>query len=474
MTSSEPRNGPVRVIVAGGGLAGLTAAKRLADAGLSVELLEKRSILGGKVSAWRDDDGDWVESGLHTFFGAYVEIFELMRELGVYDEILWKEHELQYTLAGGGRFTFRTARLPSPLHLMPAVFENRYFSLAEKLSLARALKPILFGGERYYDEIDRMSYQEWHRELGISDRMLKRMFLPMTLALKFLPPEEISAKIVVDVSGTFLRERGASRMGFLSGSPAEKLTGPLARAVERAGGTIRTGVGVARLGLGDDGRVAWVETTLGERLEADAVVLALPIHNLKRLIPAELKRDRFFANLDAFDGVPVITVQLWYDRQVSNVDNILFCPDGRIPVYADLGNTTPDYAAGGRSRFELVVAPAADLMDLDDDEIVARVSRDVATCFPETARDARVVKSTVVRIPRSVYRPAPGLDALRPTQQTPVPNLFLAGGYTRQRFYDSMEGAVSSGNLAAKALIAQMVNGERSGPFSSRIEEGRG
>ena len=81
--------------------------------------------------------------------------------------------------------------------------------------------------------------------------------------------------------------------------------------------------------------------------------------------------------------------------------------------------------------------------------------RDVEACFPKTASGATVVKSTVVRIPRSVYRPAPGLDRLRPTQETPVPNLFLAGGYTRQRFYDSMEGAVSSGNRAARALIAR-------------------
>jgi 15-cis-phytoene desaturase len=456
MTHPNTDTAPKRVAIAGGGLAGLTAAKRIADAGFAVELVEKRSILGGKVSAWRDADGDWIESGLHTFFGAYEEIFELMRELGVYEEVLWKEHVLRYTLAGGASFSFRTTRLPSPLHLMPAVFENRYFSLAEKLSLARALRPILFGGERYYDEIDRMSYQEWHRSYRISDRMLERMFLPMTLALKFLPPDEISAKIVVDVSGTFLREREASRMGFLSGSPAEKLTGPLARSVERAGGRIRTGVGARALGLGDDGRVAWIETTDGDRLAADAFVLALPVHNLKQLIPPELKRDPFFANLDAFDGVPVITVQLWYDRQVTNIDNILFCPDGRIPVYADIGNTTPDYAAGGRSRLEFVVAPARDLMDLDDAEIVARVTADVAACFPREAAHARVVKSTVVRIPRSVYRPAPGLDRLRPSQETPVPNLFLAGGYTRQRFYDSMEGAVSSGNRAARVLIERM------------------
>lgn len=461
MASHTTDGGPRRAVVAGGGLAGLTAAKRLADAGLRVTLVEKRPILGGKVSAWRDADGDWVETGLHTFFGAYEEIFDLMRELGVYDEVLWKEHVLRYTLAGGDSFSFRTTRLPSPLHLMPAVFENRYFSLPEKLSLARALKPILFGGERYYDEIDRMSYQEWHRSYGISDKMLKRMFVPMTLALKFLPPEEISAKIVVDVSGTFLRERGASRMGFLSGSPAEKLTGPLAAAVARAGGEIRTGEGVRSLGLAEDGTVAWLETTRGDRLEADLFVLALPIHNLKRVVPEELKRDPFFRNLDAIQGVPVITVQLWYDRQITNVDNILFSPDGRIPVYADLGNTTPDYAVGGRSRLELVVAPAADLMGLDDAEVVRRVAADVAACFPETAAGARVVKSTVVRVPSSVYRPAPGVDRLRPTQETPVANLFLAGGYTRQRFYDSMEGAVSSGNRAARAALARFGQGHR-------------
>lgn len=441
------------VVVAGGGLAGLTAARRLLIAGYDVELLEKRDLLGGKVSAWRDSDGDWVETGLHTFFGAYEEIFDLMRELGVYDEILWKKHVLQYTMAGGGSFEFRTAPLPSPLHLLPAVFQNRYFSVPEKLSLARALKPILFGGQSYYDEIDRMSYQDWHRAYGISDTMLKRMFVPMTLALKFLPPEEISAKIVVDVSGTFLRARDASKMGFLSGSPAEKLTGPLVADIVRRGGRIRTGTAIRSIGVSERRDIAWIDAVNGERFEADAFLLALPIHNLRRVLPDELKRDAFFADLDRFDGVPVITVQLWYDRQITNIDNILFCPDGRIPVYADLGNTTPDYRVKGNSRIEAVVAPAKDLMGLDDAEIVRRVSADIASCFPTTTAAASVVKSSVVRIPQSVYRPAPGLDRYRPTQATPVPNLFLAGGYTQQRFYDSMEGAVSSGNLASKALI---------------------
>jgi Flavin containing amine oxidoreductase len=123
-----------RVIICGGGLAGLSAAKMLLDSGFSIELLEGRSILGGKVSSWRDSEGDWIESGLHVFFGAYVEIFKLMRELGIYENILWKEHILTYTLEHGERFAFRTANLPSPLHLVPAVFGQKYFTLSETLT----------------------------------------------------------------------------------------------------------------------------------------------------------------------------------------------------------------------------------------------------------------------------------------------------------------------------------------------------
>jgi 15-cis-phytoene desaturase len=443
-----------RVIIAGGGLAGLTAAKRLLEAGFTVELYEGRQLLGGKVSAWRDAEGDWVESGLHVFFGAYVEIYDLMRELGVYEEILWKEHVLTYTLDQGKQFEFRTAPLPSPLHLMPAVFQNRYFSLWEKLSLARALRPMLFGSEDYFREQDVKSYSQWHHEFGISDRMLKKMFLPMALALKFLPPQDLSAKIVLDVSGTFLREPQASRMGFLSGSPAEKLTGPLTADIEKRGGVIYRQSPIKQL-IYQNGQITGIELVNGEIVHADYYLLALPIHKLQQVLPQQLRDYTFFANLDHFEGVPVITAQLWFDRQVTQVNNILFSPDGIIPVYADLGNTTPDYACQGRSRVEAVVAPARELWNLTDAEIVAQVAANLSAYFPAAGRAAKVVKSTVVRIPRSVYWPKPGVDKFRPTQTTPIANLFLAGGYTQQRFYDSMEGAVSSGNRAAKALIAQ-------------------
>jgi 15-cis-phytoene desaturase len=449
------------VLVIGGGLAGLSAAKNLADAGYKVRLIEKRPVLGGKVSAWKDADGDWVETGLHAFFGAYEYIYELMKDIGIYDNLVWKKHELKYTLANGESFSFTTAPLPSPLHLLPAAFKNKYFTIAERLTLVKALLPMLFGTEKYYKKIDRETYEAWHTRWGISQRMLKKMFLPMSLALKFLPPSELSAKIVLDVTGIFLRQNKASKMGLLNGSPEEKLTTPLANYIRSKGGVIETETKVAKLLYdGGDNRISGVELENGTVLTADHYLTALPIHNLKKVLPQALyDRDPFFANLKEFTGVPVISVQLWVDRQVSYIDNLLFSPDGPIPVYTDMGNSNPGYYAGGKSRFHVCVAPAKDLMKKSDAEVVQIVWDSLKSCFPETGKDANLTKSTVVRIPYSVYYPAPGIDKLRPTQKTPVKNYFMAGGYTRQRFYDSMEGAVQSGKLAAEALIAEYGSG---------------
>lgn len=446
-----------RVVVVGAGLAGLAAARKLLLAGHRVEVLEARDVLGGKVSSWRDGDGDWVESGLHVFFGAYDEIYTLMRELGIYDNILWKPHVLRYTLAGGDHFDFETWPLPSPLHLFPTVLRNTYFSWPEKLALVRSLPKIVLSSDRYYEAQDAITYAEWHLKHGLSPKMLRRMFLPMALALKFVPPEEISARVVLDVSGLFLRDQQASRMGFLAGSPQDKLIGPLAADIRQRGGTIRTGAKVRELLMDTDGRIAGARLANGADVRGDAVVLALPIHQLNRLIPAEWRRAAqygdYFERLSHFEGVPVITAQLWLDQQVTGIDNVLFSPDGLIPVYADLGNTTPDYRVGGRSRIEAVVAPARGIFDWDDQAIIAKVWSDIRSAFPRRTAGARITKATLVRIPQSVYWPKPGLNGLRPTQRTPIPNLYLAGGYTQQRFYDSMEGAVASGNRAAAALI---------------------
>ncbi len=447
------------VLILGGGLAGLTAAKRLRDRGFSVTLLEKRSIYGGKVSSWKDDEGDWIESGTHCFFGAYDVLYDLMREIGVYDAVLWKEHKLTYTLAEGKRFTFNTWNMPSPLHLVPAIVKNGYFTFGEMFSFSKSLIPLALKKDGYPPTQDHLTFTDWARQHKFGDRLLDKMFRPMALALKFIPPEDISAKIILDVTEVFYRIPDASCMGFLKGSPQEYLVGPLQEYSKAKGARFLNETGAEEL-LYEGGEIKGVRLKNGDVLAADYYICALPIHNLNQVLPASLKNsDRFFGDLEKLEGVPVISVQIWYDRKITTEDNVLFSPDGVIPVYADLASTTPEYATlrgkphEGKSRFEFCVAPAKKMMGLSKEEIIALVDRSVRSCFPDTSRGAKILKSTLVKISQSVYAPLPNMEQYRPTQKTPVPNLFLAGGFTQQLYYDSMGGAVMSANLASEEIL---------------------
>ncbi|NTV01162.1 MAG: NAD(P)-binding protein [Chlorobiaceae bacterium] len=450
-----------KVLILGGGLAGLTAAKRLVDRGFQVKVLEKRPIFGGKVSAWKDDEGDWIESGTHCFFGAYGVLYDLMKEIGTYHAVLWKDHRLTYTLDGGNSFTFDTWNLPSPLHLLPAIVRNGYFTFGEMAAFSKSLVPLALQKEKYAPTQDHLSFADWAEQRRFGRRLMDKMFRPMALALKFIPPEEISAKIILDVTETFYRIPAASCMGFLKGSPQEYLHQPLVEYSAKRGAQFQTGAPVDEL-LFDGQKIRGVQLRNGEILDADYYLSALPVHNLRKVMPASLrKHDRFFGNLDMLEGVPVISVQIWYDREVSEIDNVLFSPDGVIPVYANLARTTPDYRTlrgesfEGRTRFEFCVAPARELMGLTNDEIVQRVDRSVRANFPDSSKGAKILKSTVVRIPQSVYAPLPGMEQYRPTQVTPVPNLFLAGGFSQQLYYDSMGGAVMSANLAVEGIVRE-------------------
>ena len=89
---------PKKVAIIGGGLSGLSCAKYLSDAGHAATVYEARDVLGGKVSAWQDKDGDWIETGLHIFFGAYPNMMNLFAELDIEDRLQWKVHKMIFAM----------------------------------------------------------------------------------------------------------------------------------------------------------------------------------------------------------------------------------------------------------------------------------------------------------------------------------------------------------------------------------------
>jgi 15-cis-phytoene desaturase len=151
----------------------------------------------------------------------------------------------------------------------------------------------------------------------------------------------------------------------------------------------------------------------------------------------------------------VINIHLWFDRKLTAIDHLLFSRSDLLSVYADMSNTCREYANSERSMLELVFAPAKDWIGRSDEDIVAATLAELERLFPvhfSGDDQARLLKSKVVKTPLSVYKTVPGCQDLRPSQQTPIANFFLAGDFTMQRYLASMEGAVLSGRLCAEAI----------------------
>ncbi len=453
----------MRVAIAGAGLAGLSCAKYLVDAGHTPIVLERRDVLGGKVAAWKDEDGDWYETGLHIFFGAYPNMLQLFKELGIEDRLQWKEHSMIFnqpdTPGTYSRFDFPD--IPAPVNGIVAILRNNdMLTWEEKIKFGLGLLPAIVRGQSYVEEMDQYSWSEWLKKQNIPARVEKEVFIAMSKALNFINPDEISATILLTALNRFLQEKNGSKMAFLDGSPTERLCEPLVDYITERGGEVRLNAPLKEILLNDDNTVKGflLRGLNGEPdtlFEADLYISAMPVDPLKVILPKPWRQLEEFNKLEGLEGVPVINLHLWFDRKLTDIDHLLFSRSDLLSVYADMSNTCKEYANPDRSMLELVLAPAQDWITASDEAIIDVTMAEIQKLFPQHftgENGAKLLKYHVVKTPRSVYKATPGRQAYRPSQKTPIPNFYLAGDFTMQKYLGSMEGAVLSGKLAAQTL----------------------
>ncbi len=443
----------MRVIVAGAGPSGMVAARMLADRGHEVVVLEKRHVPGGKVSAWKDADGDWVESGLHVFFGAYHNLLDFLADNNLNDTFAWRSAEMIFASPELGLEPIRfTPGLPAPLNGLTGVTVTKLMTTPQKLRMALGLVRPIFGNQAYIDAVDSESYAAWHLRHGMGEATLRNVMDTMALSLNFETADKVSAKLVLTAMMRFAQETPASRMALVKGSPHERLWEPLIASLHRDGSTVEMNRRVTAIDYDPlENTVRGFVLDDGSVVTGDVYISAMPVHSLRKVLPAALREYSYFDNLKHLKGRPVITVQLFFDRQVTGVDHLLFSAHTHLSVYADMANVAPDYSTGGPSIVQFVVAPAAELMNKSDEEVIDLVMREFVRLHP-VAAEAQLRKYTIVRIPNSVYQALPGVDQYRPDQATPVPNFFLAGDYTQQEFLASIEGAVISGKRCVERV----------------------
>ena len=506
LSSGAWKSDKKKVAIIGGGLSGLACAKYLSDAGHEPLVLEARDVLGGKVtaprrcilfyssllihapcfracsaqvSAWQDEDGDWIETGLHIFFGAYPNMMNLFAELGIEDRLQWKMHKMVFAMQElPGEFTTFDfiPGIPAPFNFGLAILLNqKMLSLPEKLQTAPPLLPMLVEGQSFIDAQDELSVLEFMRKYGMPERINEEVFISMAKALDFIDPDKLSMTVVLTAMNRFLNEDDGLQMAFLDGNQPERLCEPMKQHIEARGGTVQTDRPVKEILTNDDGTVAGLEMRDGETITADYYVSAVPCDIMRRMVPVPWQKDPYFRQFDELEGIPVINLHMWFDRKLDSVDGLCFSRSPLLSVYADMSTTCKEYADDDASMLELVFAPCSPIaggkinwIAKTDEEIIDATMGELARLFPtEIANDpkwpataqqgprgqAKLRKFAVVKVPRSVYAATPGRNKYRPSQSTPIDNLVLAGDWTSQKFLGSMEGAILGGKLAAEVIV---------------------
>jgi squalene-associated FAD-dependent desaturase len=441
----------VDVVVAGAGCAGLAAAAALAAAGRRVAVLEARPVLGGRTFATRDQaTGDWIDNGQHVLLGCYHDTLAFARRVGA-ERLLGVQGTLRVPMvdSAGVASELRSPGLPSPLHLVAGVLGWSALSWRERLSvlsLGRALaSPAPPDGQ---------TVRQWLAAHGQAPRLCDLLWEPLAVAALNQSIDTAAASTFVEVVRRMLGPGPDDSALVL---PVRSLTHtfvePAVAFVERHGGRVHAGA-TARVAF-DGGRAVGVEVR-GERIEARAVIAAVPWHGLAGLCgeaaPGALHE--VIANASAMRSSPIVTANLWFDRPVLT-QPFVGLPGRAFQWAFDRAQLT----AGESTSISMVCSGAGDTVQRSNDEIVATALGELRLALPEAAA-ATFRRGTAVRERRATFSLAPGEPA-RPSTHTAVPGLWLAGDWIDTGLPATIESAVVSGHRAAAAVLATLEGSSR-------------
>ncbi|MBO0682088.1 MAG: FAD-dependent oxidoreductase [Candidatus Dormibacteraeota bacterium] len=415
-----------RVAVAGAGLAGLAAGLELRKLGFEVDLFERSRLVGGKAASF-EAGGAGVDTGQHVFLGCFDQWLDLVREVGMLDE-LELQPRFEVTILAPGRSPVRltAGHLPTPGHLLPALLGHRLLGWSGRLQVARALLAARAEGpeESLASWLERQGQGGAARAAFWEPFMVPALNAPLELA----PAED--GRFVIRTA--FLGPASASRIGWTRG--------PLGRvaeaAAERAGSLhLRTPV----TGLEMEGE-RLVALLAGERRPVDGAVLALPPGPLARVL--EDPQRHGVRGLDALVPQAIVDVHLWYEGAGLG-----------LGFGALIGSPVQWVFEKEPGHLCCSLSAATELVGRPEEELAELCHRELEQVLPQL-RGLRPLRALATRDPQATYVAPPG--ARRPGAATALANVVVAGAWTDTGWPATMESAVRSGRAAARLLAQQL------------------
>jgi hydroxysqualene dehydroxylase len=437
-----------RVVVVGGGLAGLSAALSLADAGASVTLLESRSRLGGATWSF-NRRGLWFDNGQHVFLRCCTAYRSFLARIGAADSVVLQERlELPILAPAANVAWLRRNRLPAPFHLAGSLARYHHLPLGDRLRLGRALLP-LRRADLADPALDTRTFADFLRSHGQRTAAVEKLWDLICVPTVNLPAAEASLTLAATVFQIgLLTDAAAGDIGWSRVPLAHLHAEPAAAALERAGADVRTSAPVESVEADSTGVVV---ATATDRIRADAAIVAVPHEAAAPLLPGVAGSARW----PDLGTSPIVNIHLVFDRQVLPHE-FAAVVDSPLQFLFDRTATSGLGDRGGQC-LAISLSAATRWISAPSDAVVAMAERELTRLLPAAAA-ARRLDAVVIRERAATFRGAPGSHTLRPAARTERPGVYVAGAWTATGWPATMEGAVRSGVTAANAAIADLAS----------------
>lgn len=472
-----------KVIVIGAGWAGLAAAHELSkQKEFDVTLLEGGKSVGGLVAGWVTPGGRPVEAGVHGFWYPYRNIFRLIeKELQIDPFTPWTQ-SAQYSPKGLEVISpiFQNMpRLPSPMgtFLYPSFLRLPW---SDRLTALGVLASVVDWDNtpKAWRKYDKYTARELFRNMGVSERLYLEAFEPMLLVGLFAPGEQCSAAGALGMLYFFILAHQADfDVKWCRGTTGKMIFKPWVERIQDNGGKVLVEKRVTDIKVcPDTGIVTSVQCGEGESFGADAVVCAVGINGVKSIVRAApaLSKHPFFSKMMNLRSVDALAVRLYLDRRVRipYKSNACFGFDKTTGwTFFDLTAMHDTLTASEGTVLEADFYHADQLLPQSDEDLVAKVQRDITTCVPAVGR-AKVIDYSVVRIAQGVTHFSPGSYDSMPKCETPIPNMFMCGDWiVNDHGSFSQEKAFVTGVEAANAVVRQLGTGKPSSIIPLEADE---
>ncbi|MGA8089744.1 MAG: hydroxysqualene dehydroxylase HpnE [Terracidiphilus sp.] len=440
------------VTVIGGGVAGMSAACALAEAGYRVQLVERRGYLGGRASSYLYPGvNEVIDNCQHVLFGCCTNLIGFYKRIGVEKKIHWTS-EMTMIEPGGRRSILGPSPLPAPLHGLPKLLGAHAFTRADKIALARGFRAMI----RSIPVNNNESLADWLRRQRQTPGAIERFWRLVIASALNADLDAISvpyaAKVIREL---FMNSAEAGAMG-MSSVPLSELYASAKTFLEEHGSTVHLNSNVESAEW-DEEVSEWTIKTRTGTLASEFLVIALPFEAMQKLLPhlppaphgEELAR-----KVDRFEHWPICSVHMWFDRTITDLPHAVLL-DREIHWMYNKSVLQPWRETKG-SYLELVQSASRKFAALERQQAIDQAQSELAEFFP-AIKEAKLEKAALIKEVRATFGVPPGIDSIRPPSASPWPNCFLAGDWIATGWPSTMESATRSGHLAADALCATTI-----------------